>query len=464
MQDLSGSSQDKSLPGAGRLSGQLHSGRSVSGIRDRGDGGGSIQSGNYEKVLEVAVAEETSGKAESLGRIHAGDVGNGSSGFDSSHGCGCFSSKVEGPSRSNDLQPDVNADGSKDGLGRGGQAHPRGGCHDCKEEGEGISNSDTPQGTSSVDWDFSPISESQSCMVPGSVPQHSSSSSISNEDVLMEEIPMAAACEKGSRRNPGTRTSSVEKEPSVAGLVVEQGGVSAVRPLRSNETEVEQPGHPTFDVKDVKVNSLPRGTCQRLKQGVREALSIAKQVRDTSQLEGSFVVLEIFAGSALLSRLAHSTHMPDWKAMPPVDLVFGWDLRRVDHQQQVLQLIDEVKPDLVTLSMPCGPWCSWMNLHDPDQVMEKRAEDLPLWRFARKVWDKQVEGKRLVLSENPLASEGLKLTFMEARPEKHRAKVAQCMFGLKDVESGKPHQKWTWCNLEIDDFEDSEGAEFDWFG
>ena len=45
--------------------------------------------------------------------------------------------------------------------------------------------------------------------------------------------------------------------------------------------------------------------------------------------------------------------------------------------------------------------------------------------------------KILVLTENPLGSEGLKLTFMEDRPDLHRAKVAQCMLGLCDVVSGK---------------------------
>jgi hypothetical protein len=54
-----------------------------------------------------------------------------------------------------------------------------------------------------------------------------------------------------------------------------------------------------------------------------------------------------------------------------------------------------------------------------------------------------VEKKRLVLTEQPLGSEGLKLSIMELRPQLHRAKVAQCMFGSEDVENGKPHRKLT---------------------
>ena len=106
-------------------------------------------------------------------------------------------------------------------------------------------------------------------------------------------------------------------------------------------------------------------------------------------------------------------------------------------------MIEEEEPDLITLAMPCGPWCQWMNLCDPEQVEEKRTESMPLWRFAKQVWDHQIGKHRLVLTENPLGSEGLKLKFMMEGRSLHRAKVAQCCFGLKDVENGKPHRKLT---------------------
>ena len=443
LQDLSGSSQNQPLPRTGGLPGQLHPGRHLGGFGDRRDGSGSGQSGYDEEVLEVATPAEAEGEDQSLGRRCSRDVGDRSSSLNGDNGHQCPSSQVEGPARPGSDQSIRQASRGQERLGSCGTAHPSGSCYDRQEKGEVHGSAGSPEGTSGTDWEFSPISEPQSCMVSGGVSEHCSSSSISDEDVPVEKVSLADACEKGCGRDIGARASPMEEKSQVVGTLAEQGGVGSVWALWGNAAEVEQSGHPPSDVKEVKVSSLQRGTCQRLKQGVREALSINKKVQKVSRLEGSFVVLEIFAGSARLSRLAHSVHMPDWKALPPVDLVFGWDLRRIDDQQRLLALIDEEEPDLVTLSMPCGPWCSWMNLHDPDEVMEKRAADLPLWRFARKVWDKQVAGKRLVLTENPLASEGLKLTFMEDRPEKHRAKVAQCMFGLQDVENGKPHQKWT---------------------
>ena len=78
-----------------------------------------------------------------------------------------------------------------------------------------------------------------------------------------------------------------------------------------------------------------------------------------------------------------------------------------------------------------------------DQIMADRQVDIPLWRFVREVWDEQTKNGRLVMTENPWQSEALHQDFMESRPQLHRAKVAQCAFGLKDVVNEKPHQKYT---------------------
>jgi len=73
-----------------------------------------------------------------------------------------------------------------------------------------------------------------------------------------------------------------------------------------------------------------------------------------------------------------------------------------------------------------------MNMCDPDEVADRRTLDMPLWRFARDVWDFQTKRGALAMTENPFGSVGLKLSFMEKRPKLNRAKVAQCRFGLKD--------------------------------
>ena len=52
------------------------------------------------------------------------------------------------------------------------------------------------------------------------------------------------------------------------------------------------------------------------------------------------------------------------------------------------------------------------------------------------------------------------MDFMMERPHLHRAKVPQCAFGLKDVASGKPHQKYTAFDVNDEDMQQAlmEGA------
>ena len=58
-----------------------------------------------------------------------------------------------------------------------------------------------------------------------------------------------------------------------------------------------------------------------------------------------------------------------------------------------------------------------------DKVMEDRQQDIPLWRFSRKVWDEQNGNGSLVMTENPYQSAALTMDFMMERPNLHRAKI-----------------------------------------
>ena len=154
-----------------------------------------------------------------------------------------------------------------------------------------------------------------------------------------------------------------------------------------------------------------------------------------------YLVLELFAGCARLTSMARSRD--GWETMDPVDIIYGQDLHNAATRKQVLKSIQIMKPDLVTMSPRCGPWSQLQRINpNVDKVMEDRQADIPLWRFCREVWDEQDKHGRLALTENPFQSAALTMDFMMERPL-HRAKVPQCAFGLKDVISGKPHQKYT---------------------
>ena len=276
--------------------------------------------------------------------------------------------------------------------------------------------------------------------------QHGVLPGITHEGLLVEEAPLAAACEKGSGDDSGDPGCAVEAQSTMAGEASRTGSSRYVGPLRSHAPEATQPRGVPLDV-------MPqRGLAQRLKQGLKRAKEHHAYILEVAAKRDKFVVLEVFAGTARLTRMASRNKKDIWYAMSPIDILSGQDLREKKERDKLWRAIRKDEPDLVTLAMPCGPWCQWMHLCDPEEVADKRTADMPLWHLAREIWDYQTWKKRLVLTEQPLGSEGLRLTFMEERPQLHRAKVAQCMFGSADVVSGKPHRKLTALDVNNEDF------------
>ena len=72
-----------------------------------------------------------------------------------------------------------------------------------------------------------------------------------------------------------------------------------------------------------------------------------------------FMVLEVFAGKATLSRRASARAGCGWGSYEPVDVVFGkeHDLRDKKNQQRIVEVTKHFEPDLVVITPPCGPWC-----------------------------------------------------------------------------------------------------------
>ena len=329
-------------------------------------------------------------------------------------------------------------------MGHDQRADQRGEDHDREEKGQGASIQDEESNAGRPDRRGSRLPESEPCVVGRGGYEHGVLAGFEDASVPVEEAFVAAASEGCS----GTHNErcSLEAQPSLAIPAVGKGGGRGVWSLRGHEAEDEQSRHVAPDVEGQRtqneVQRLQRGDVQRLKNGVSAGLARVNAVLGVTAQENRFVLLEIYAGTATLTKVARQKK-DTWTALDPVDILYGYDLTKLEDRKRVWQVIEKEEPDLITLAMPCGPWCQWMNLCDPDTVEEKRTESMPLWRFARQVWDHQVQRHRLVLTENPLGSEGLKMTFMEQRRSCYRAKVAQCCFGLKDVESGKPHRKLT---------------------
>ena len=259
------------------------------------------------------------------------------------------------------------------------------------------------------------------------------------EDIPMEEAGVAVAGARGHQSGvPGQ--GSVEAQRAMAELPPEQRGGVTMGAVRGYEAEVEEPRFrpPAF----WRRLGPSRGLIQKFKKGLSEAREAHLAVVDVKRMREHYLVLEIFAGCAQLTSVANAKE--GWKALPPVDLVYGQDLRNPKTRKELMYLVKKTKPDPVTMSPRCGPWSQFQRINpNIDKVMEDRKEDIPLWRFCREVWDEQTAGGRLALTENPQQSAALTLGFMMSRPNLHRAIIPQCAFGLVDVISGKPHQEMT---------------------
>ena len=293
-------------------------------------------------------------------------------------------------------------------------------------------------GDSCLDRQSGGLSVFGQCMEQRPGDQHHEKCGESSVGAAVEKDGVATSCEAGSGEGRPWQ-AALETQPSLDQLDDWHGGCSTMGPLWSDEAEVEGTG---CGAEMLKMERPQRGLQQRFKESLRNMKETFASLVAMKQAETRWVALEIFAGCCRFTQVVGDRE--GWHALPPIDLQLGHDLHEKKVQEEVLACIKKYEPDLVTLSPRCGPWSQFQRLNkNPEKVMADREEDLPLWRFARKVWQLQEEGQRLVLTENPWQSEALKLNFMESRPNLWRAKVCQCAYGLCDVVSAKPHQKMT---------------------
>eukprot|EP00435_Cladocopium_sp_Y103_P025154 s849_g6.t1 len=144
-----------------------------------------------------------------------------------------------------------------------------------------------------------------------------------------------------------------------------------------------------------------------------------------------------------------------WGAYQPVDVILGeeWNMDVSANRRNVVDIVNSIKPDLVVITPPCGPWCAWQRLCQDYEALDKlRKGHLPYWKMTREIWDSQTREGRLALTEQPEGSEALDTNYMTGRDPLYRVVVDQCVFGLKDPVSHKFYRKSTALDVNDKDF------------
>ena len=384
-------------------------------------------------------------------------------------------------------------------------AHATGDGQDRQGQGPGGQIQSQEGGDQSFDRSESGLSHSVKCLQRGGRHEHGVVFQEQDDDVLVEEAPVAVEGEEGRREHHAGRTLEA-KSPLVGDVLVgSSGGVEAKDACPGGMApDVEEPDwegdedgkdydfgeatesimeddyearedDATITTKDSVMDSEeeeewgalyaedraafkalrerdvvwketrpPRGLTQKLKKGLQQAVHLMARVKKGARTETKFMVLELFSGSSMLTQVA--AELPGWGAYQPVDVILGAenDMAVRENRERVKNMVRTLKPDLVVITPPCGPWCAWQRIRqDWDTLGEVRRKQLPFWKLGREVWDIQDGEGRLCLTEQPEGSEALETKYMIRRAMIYRVVVDQCVFGLKDPVSHKLYRKTT---------------------
>ena len=138
---------------------------------------------------------------------------------------------------------------------------------------------------------------------------------LEDANIPVEEVLVAA---QGQERGGGHAAGQVEAEPAVVGHAAQPGGGLGVGALRSHaaEAELSRSVGP-----HVKGQHMQRGEIQALKRGSRKAMEVQEALVNLGKADGRYVVLEIYAGKANLTRVANTYHQDTWGGLALVDIL-----------------------------------------------------------------------------------------------------------------------------------------------
>ena len=172
-------------------------------------------------------------------------------------------------------------------------------------------------------------------------------------------------------------------------------------------------------------------------------------------------LMEIFAGCAVLTSVAHFAH--GYPTSEPIDVLYDpvYDLTTAAGRAAVDERIARDDPYLLTFAPVCGPWSPWQHINMSKsedmrfKVLEDRKKWLPVVKWICGHARKRLQRGRQVLIENPAPSAIWETSEMDKllNHEEHydqstgealeKINVDLCAFNSKDKHFGLLHKKRT---------------------
>ena len=170
--------------------------------------------------------------------------------------------------------------------------------------------------------------------------------------------------------------------------------------------------------------------------------------------EDRVALLELFCGSA---NLTMAFARAGFSVLEPRDIQIGHDLFTQEEQERVLSDIEEFRPELVWIALPCTVWGPWTRINyadNPQALRRLRKKQRKLVRFCRRVADKVKKCGGEVVFEHPAQSdlwEGPAMKEIVCDIELYPALLDMCQYGLEAKTNGMPLKKPTQllCSNEI---------------
>jgi len=156
-------------------------------------------------------------------------------------------------------------------------------------------------------------------------------------------------------------------------------------------------------------------------------------------------VAEVFS----LPRVCKAAQQAGLKCGGSYDILNGWDLRVEGKRKELREHLRTLRPRLLIVCPPCGPFSQLQELNKMRNLkgyLQKLSEGKMLLRFAMELCKDQMDRGDLFLFEHPQGAKSwsdpsVQKLLHDSRVYKET--LDQCMYGLKDHVSGKPHRKRT---------------------